>query len=305
MADSTEYIIINNGIFVKKQGNKRYILPQNLGDGRLSLNGDIYKSFNEVISEQVFGKTIHGTDGEKTVTIPVGKGCTVYIQNISVNTTFVFNAEGIPSVSNACFSLVLTNAGSKTITWPSGIRWPNDKAPSLTINGDDVLTFLTPDGGTTWYGAAVALNLGSGGVSTSEENDGTFDLTLSGQVTGTANINGTDATINTTVNVPNIAGDTTALTGTEIDVSTAACFTKTISEATTFTFTMGSLKQKTVVFSLLLTNGGSATITWPTSVKWSGGTVPTLTASGVDLLTFLTPDGGTTWYGSPSLIGAA
>jgi hypothetical protein len=32
--------------------------------------------------------------------------------------------------------------------------------------------------------------------------------------------------------------------------------------------------------------------------------VPELTASGVDILTFITVNGGTTWYGTPSIINA-
>ena len=41
------------------------------------------------------------------------------------------------------------------------------------------------------------------------------------------------------------------------------------------------------------------TITWPTSVKWPGGTAPTLTAtaSAEDQFVFYTKDGGTNWYG--------
>jgi hypothetical protein len=46
--------------------------------------------------------------------------------------------------------------------------------------------------------------------------------------------------------------------------------------------------------------GIADTITWPGSVKWAGG-APTLTASGTDILTFRTRDGGTTWYGSTQL----
>jgi len=44
---------------------------------------------------------------------------------------------------------------------------------------------------------------------------------------------------------------------------------------------------------------GSRTVTWPASVKWAGGTAPTITttASAVDILTLFTVDGGTTWYG--------
>lgn len=43
---------------------------------------------------------------------------------------------------------------------------------------------------------------------------------------------------------------------------------------------------------------GSRTVTWPASVKWAGGTAPTLStaASSIDVLTFVTIDAGTTWY---------
>ena len=47
---------------------------------------------------------------------------------------------------------------------------------------------------------------------------------------------------------------------------------------------------------------GSRTVTWPASVKWSGG-APSLStaANAVDRLVFVTYDCGTTWYGD--LIG--
>jgi hypothetical protein len=55
-------------------------------------------------------------------------------------------------------------------------------------------------------------------------------------------------------------------------------------------------------FVLELTDGGSAAQTWPTSVRWPGGTAPTLTASGVDLLVFVTDDAGTNWRGVASML---
>lgn len=74
--------------------------------------------------------------------------------------------------------------------------------------------------------------------------------------------------------------------------------TATVStSAQTFTFTNPPASGTAGSFTLILTNGGSQTITWPASVKWEGGTAPTLTASGIDILTFITVDGGTTWYG--------
>lgn len=48
-------------------------------------------------------------------------------------------------------------------------------------------------------------------------------------------------------------------------------------------------------FTLELTNGGSQTRTWMSGTKWPGGTPPTLTTSGVDLVVCSTRDAGTTW----------
>ena len=67
--------------------------------------------------------------------------------------------------------------------------------------------------------------------------------------------------------------------------------------ANTFTFSNPSASGTACSFTLILTNGGSQTVTWPAAVDWASGTAPTLTASGVDVLAFVTVDGGTTWYG--------
>ena len=89
--------------------------------------------------------------------------------------------------------------------------------------------------------------------------------------------------------------------GSTIDLSQGNVAKKTISANTTFTIT-NVPQGKVATFSLVLTNGGSKTITWPSSVNW-GGNSPELNSSGTDVLTFLTPDGGTTWYGSLSVGG--
>lgn len=52
------------------------------------------------------------------------------------------------------------------------------------------------------------------------------------------------------------------------------------------------------VLHLILTNGGAFALTWPASVDWAGGSPPTLTASGVDIIAFLYD--GTTYYGQAS-----
>ena len=99
-------------------------------------------------------------------------------------------------------------------------------------------------------------------------------------------------------------GNTVAVSANEINLALGTVFTKTITAATSFTI-KGTPASTAATFNLILTNGGSKTITWPSTVKWTDGTPPSLTASGVDVLTFLTPDGGATWYGCLALNGAA
>lgn len=83
----------------------------------------------------------------------------------------------------------------------------------------------------------------------------------------------------------------------DINISLGNWFTKTITTNTTFTVSNVPASGTTANLVLDLTNGGSATITWWSGVKWAGGTAPTLTAAGRDALGFYTYDGGTTWTG--------
>ena len=86
-----------------------------------------------------------------------------------------------------------------------------------------------------------------------------------------------------------------------IDLTLGNYVSATVAGTTTWTFTNPFTSPTAVVFILELTNGGSAVLTWPASVKWPNGTAPTLTVSGIDLLSFVTDDGGTTWRGVVSI----
>ena len=84
----------------------------------------------------------------------------------------------------------------------------------------------------------------------------------------------------------------------DIDITLGNVVSGTVdTSTTTFTFSNPSASGTNCSFTLYLTNGASQTVNWPASVDWAGGTAPTLTASGVDILTFTTLDGGTIWYG--------
>jgi len=52
-----------------------------------------------------------------------------------------------------------------------------------------------------------------------------------------------------------------------------------------------------VELTVEVTNGGQGTLTWGAEISWAGGSAPTLTAAGTDLIKFWSRDGGTTWIG--------
>ena len=84
----------------------------------------------------------------------------------------------------------------------------------------------------------------------------------------------------------------------DFDIALGNVHTATVdTSANTFTFSNPSATGKSCSFTLILTNGGSQTVNWPGAVDWAGGTAPTLTTSGIDILTFMTIDAGTIWYG--------
>jgi hypothetical protein len=84
----------------------------------------------------------------------------------------------------------------------------------------------------------------------------------------------------------------------DIDLTLGNVVTATVDTSTNvFTFSNPPATGKSGSFTLILTNGGSQTVTWPTSVDWAGATAPTLTTAGIDVITFTTIDAGTIWYG--------
>lgn len=128
----------------------------------------------------------------------------------------------------------------------------------------------------TVNGASIT---GSGDIVT-----GTGDVTLNGVQTLTnKTITGL---IETKVNIG---------TDNKIDVKTGNLFYKKLTAATTFDFTN---EPTAGVCSIILELENAGTfVTWPTAVKWAGGTPPSLTVTGIDILGFYTYDGGSTWRG--------
>jgi hypothetical protein len=86
---------------------------------------------------------------------------TNFIHDLTENVTYTFSNPAATGNVSAFTLKVIQNASAKAITWPSSVDWPAATAPTLTATNDgvDLFTFITHDGGTTWYGLVVGQAL--------------------------------------------------------------------------------------------------------------------------------------------------
>lgn len=83
-----------------------------------------------------------------------------------------------------------------------------------------------------------------------------------------------------------------------LDQETANVFDVTLDQNVTFTFTNPPAAGSGAGFTLILRQPAALkTVTWPASVKWPSATAPVFAASTVNMLTFVSVDGGVTWLG--------
>ena len=94
-----------------------------------------------------------------------------------------------------------------------------------------------------------------------------------------------------------------------LDLSTSNIFQLNLTGATTITFTNPPPSTQIFSFTVIVIQDatGGRTISWPTGTKYSGGTVPPYTTSpnAVDVWSFMTYNGGSTYIASLSVKNAA
>lgn len=202
-------------------------------------------------------------------------------------------------LGSGTITITSSNSNSdRTLTLP-------DQTATLITNSSDVLNigagqlYKAADGnvgiGTSSPSAKLEVvgNVVSGNISTAR-------VTATGNaiVGGNLVLNGNVANARLDVN-GSIAVNIVSVPALDIDCSQGTFFTKTVSGASTFTFSnVPQTRAYSFVLELTFTSG---TVGWPASVQWPGGTAPTLTTGKIHLLIFVTDNGGTTWLGASSI----
>lgn len=290
------------------------VLSSNLTVQRNSFLGSLS---NVKITGGAFGQVIT-TDGAGTLSWVTVPGIAPITAVANGNTSFAtYNANVTAQIStNNTLRMDFVDANISILasnTTVFGNFIIDNSVPNVTLGS---VANLRITGGTS--GQFLQTN-GSGELSWSTASvstiaNGTSNVNIPAaagnvniSVNGTANVvavTATGANITGTANISGVASSATlqesnvALgAGSAINLSSGAVFTKTVTAATAFTVNNVPPAGKVGSFLLDITNGGAFPVTWWAGMRWSGGTVPTLTTSGRDVLGFFTYDGGTTWNG--------
>ena len=179
----------------------------------------------------------------------------------------------------------------------SGANLTNTPASSLVGTPDIAIGNVNSTGIATFTTGNFTGNVSIGGTLT---YDDVTNIDSVGLITARNGINviagistfgaGTKVTGSQTANI-------TAMGANDVDCSAGNYFTKTITGATTFTFS--NVPSGVVyAFTMEVTCNGSNAITWPATVKWPADTAPTITDAKSQLFIFVTDDGGTRFRGS-------
>ena len=224
-------------------------------------------------------------------TVTVAKGGTA-LTTIPAYSILVANAlDTYTTVTPSAGQSIRLNAGGSA--WEA--YTPSSATGTVTsVSGTGSVNGITLSGTVTSSGS-LTLGGSLSGVSLASQVSGTLPVANGG--TGVTSSTGTTAVVlSTTPTITGLRETKVAVAASDINLSSGNYFSKTITATTTFTVSNVPTTGTAASFILDLTNGGSQTVNY-WGVKWAGGTAPTLTAAGRDVLGFFTYDGGTTWSG--------
>ena len=194
----------------------------------------------------------------------------------------------------------------ESTTYIDGLVTTNPTGTDPRSQGDDHLRLIKSTLRSTFPNVAGAmtathteLNLIDGYTGTTAElnyNDIPTLGTVESSKSVTADAVGTTKKLKTQEQTEIVNAVGTVSTATAINFALGNVVTAVLASGGSFTISNAPTSGVYGKFKLILTNGGTVADPWHASVKFAGGTTPTLTTSGIDILTFETIDAGANWY---------
>ena len=194
----------------------------------------------------------------------------------------------------------------ESTTYIDGLVITNPTGTDPRSQGDDHIRLVKSTIRSTFPNVAGAmtathteLNLIDGYTGTTAElnyNDIPTLGTVEPSKSVTADAVGTTKKLKTQEQTEIVNAVGTVSTATAINFALGNVVTAVLASGGSFTVSNAPTSGVYGKFKLILTNGGTVADPWHASVKFAGGTTPTLTTSGIDILTFETIDNGANWY---------
>ena len=194
----------------------------------------------------------------------------------------------------------------ESTTYIDGLVITNPTGTDPRSQGDDHIRLVKSTLRSTFPNVAGAmtathteLNLIDGYTGTTAElnyNDIPTLGTVEPSKSVTADAVGTTKKLKTQEQTEIVNAVGTVSTATAINFALGNVVTAVLASGGSFTVSNAPTSGIYGKFKLILTNGGTVADPWHASVKFAGGTTPTLTTSGIDILTFETIDNGANWY---------
>ena len=194
----------------------------------------------------------------------------------------------------------------ESTTFINGLVATNPTGTDPRSQGDDHIRLVKSAVAATFpniTGAITAthteLNLIDGYTGTTAElnyNDVPTLGTVEASITVTADATGVTTNIKTKKQTEIVNAIGTVSNSTAINFALGNVVTAVLASGGSFTITNAPSSGIYGKFKFILTNGGTVSDPWHASVKFAGGTTPTLTSSGIDILTFETTDNGANWF---------
>jgi hypothetical protein len=264
-----------------------------------------------ISNETGSGSLVFGTG--PTISLPV-------INNIKTGYTATATAGGTTTLDvNSNYQQVFTGSSNQTVQLPVVSTLVLGMSYHIENNGSGTLTITSSGGNTvTTVGPFQTVMVTNNAITGTDNTVWDWDLHAFGGSTGTGNVvlsvsptfaTGTvtanNITLTNVITTKKIVETVVAIgnTGTaaSIDLSAGTLFTATLNGNATLTITNSGAVSS---FTLILTNDGTAgrSVAFAGgSFKYPGGAASlsrTTAANAVDVWFFMTPDSGTTWYGS-------
>jgi hypothetical protein len=105
--------------------------------------------------DYVRGKQVNTLGTSGAVTVDTSLAETHYLAPTG-NVTSMSFTNPAPSGQSTFLTIIVAMGTSYTVAWPASVKWPGAAAPASTLSGaskTDIFSFMTRDGGTTWFGA--------------------------------------------------------------------------------------------------------------------------------------------------------